>query len=169
MLKLIEWVYVRIISFYWKCIYKFTRDKYYISKLFRFNGKEIEFYGKGNIIAGDYSYIGSYSTIFAKENYTVEIGNHCMISHNVRIYTSSLIADNDFSIFPHIEKSGNVIIGNYVWIGANVFINPGICIGDNAVIGANSVVTKNVNAGEIVGGVPAKLIRRKDLTKNNFQ
>lgn len=169
MLRLIQWIHVRIISFYWKCVYNFSRNKYSISKSFRFNGKEIEFYGNGNIIAGDCSYIGSYSTIFAKENYKVEIGKHCMISHNVRIYTSSLLADSDFSIFPHVEKNGDVIIGNYVWIGANVFINPGIFIGDNAVIGANSVVTKNVNAYEIVGGVPAKLIRRKDLTKNNLR
>lgn len=84
-----------------------------------------------------------------------------MISHNVRMYTSSAIADQDFSFLPLKEKKGNIIIGNNVWIGANVFINPGIIIGDNSVIGANSVVTKDIPNNSIFGGCPAKLIRFK--------
>jgi maltose O-acetyltransferase len=43
------------------------------------------------------------------------------------------------------------------------FINPCVSIGDNAVIGANSVVTKDVLKNSIVGGVPAKLIRYKNI------
>ena len=66
------------------------------------------------------------------------------------------------SLHPESERiSKNIIIGDYVWIGANVFINGGIEVGENSIIGANSVVTHNVSPNSIVGGVPAKLIRKK--------
>lgn len=52
-------------------------------------------------------------------------------------------------------------IGNDVWIGANVVILPGVKIGDGAVIAAGAVVTKNVAPYTIVGGVPAKPIRKR--------
>lgn len=51
-------------------------------------------------------------------------------------------------------------IANKVWIGANVTVLPGVTIGENAIVAAGAVVTKNVEANTIVGGVPAKLIKR---------
>jgi maltose O-acetyltransferase len=146
---------------YFKNLYKSFKMQYSIPESFRFNGEDILFYGKGKILVGEDSYMGSYGTIQAYENQKVEIGNGCRISHNVRIYTQTLVPDQDFSSREKLTKTGNVVIGNYVWIGANVFINPGITIGDNAIIGANSVVTKDIPAFAIVGGVPAKLIRNK--------
>lgn len=53
-----------------------------------------------------------------------------------------------------------VVIGKNVWIGANVTILPGVTIGDGAIIAAGAVVNKNVDANTVVGGVPAKLIKR---------
>jgi maltose O-acetyltransferase len=161
MIKVFGWLYVRLTHSYWQLVYKLIRHKYAISPAFKFNGKAIEFYGEGKIVAGAGSYIGGYSTINAHVDCKVIIGENCMISHNVRIYTSSIVADQDMSILPHLEKNGDVIIGDHVWIGANVFINPGVTIGSNSVVGANSVVTKSVSEFEIVGGVPAKLIRIK--------
>ena len=55
-----------------------------------------------------------------------------------------------------------VHIGKKVWIGANATITPGVSIGDNAVVAAGAVVTKDVDADTIVGGVPAKPIKRID-------
>lgn len=54
-----------------------------------------------------------------------------------------------------------VEIGNDVWIGSNVLIMPGIHIGDGAVVAAGAVVTKDVEPYSIVGGVPAKVIKRR--------
>ena len=147
-------------------IYTKFREKYKISPLFRFNGNSILFYLDGEIICGENSYIGENSTIQAAIGYKVQIGKGCMISHNVRMYTSTFLADQNFAILPHKEKFGDIIIGDYVWIGANVFINPGITIGNNSVVGANSVVTKDVLENTIVGGVPAKLIRYKFFNAN---
>jgi maltose O-acetyltransferase len=144
--------------------YNYFRKKYDIHPSFRFNGRDIHFYGEGVIEIDENSYIGSLSTIQAHQACVVKIGKGCSISHNVRIYTSSKIPDFDFSDKKNApEKKGNVIIGDYAWIGANVFINPGVVIGENSVIGANSVVTKNIEPFGIYGGVPAKLIRMKKL------
>lgn len=138
------------------------RQKYEISDSFIFNGHNIKLYGNGEIIFNDNSYIGEGSTWQAAKNCKIVLGRKCKISHNVRVYTSTAHADSDFSVLPIPTKSGDVVIGDYVWIGANVFIVPGITIGDNAVVGANSVVTKNIPANSIYGGIPAKLIRVKD-------
>ena len=54
---------------------------------------------------------------------------------------------------------GEVTIGNDVWLPWGCFIMPGVDIGEGAVIGARSLVTKNVPAGALVAGIPAKLIR----------
>lgn len=142
--------------------YQRFREKYNIHETFRFNGNEIIFYGEGRLEIDEGSYIGGLSTIQLNKDQKVIIGKGCSISHNVRMYTSSLIPDYDFKdkINAPIKK-GDIVIGDYVWIGANVFINPGINIGENSVIGANSVVTKDIAPYSIYGGVPAKLIRRK--------
>lgn len=141
--------------------YNRFRKKYNIDESFRFNGDNILFYGNGRIIIGSNSYMGWFSTIESGDNNKVQIGRDCMISHNVRIYTSSIDANGDWYIEKKVPKSGDVIIGNYVWIGANVFINPGVTIGDCSVIGANSVITSDVLPYTIVGGVPARLIKEK--------
>jgi maltose O-acetyltransferase len=139
------------------------RKRYEIHPDFRFNGDGIILLGNGEICAGAHSYIGENSTIQAYDGCKVVIGNHCSISHNVRIYTQSSLVDQDFSVLPLKNKTGNVIIEDFVWIGANVFINPGLKIGRNSIVGANSVVTRDVEPFSIVGGVPAKLIRFKNL------
>lgn len=167
MISLIKILFAKIFLwakiFYNDCFYEVYRKKYRLNPSFRFNGSNILFYGNGSIIIGDNSYIGEYSTIQAFEGCKVVIGTKCQISHNVRIYTNSDIADQDFSNELRRCKSGNVIIEDYVWIGANVFINPGIYIGRNSIVGANSVLTKDVPPNSIVGGVPAKLIKTKTI------
>lgn len=60
-----------------------------------------------------------------------------------------------------VVSKGPVIIGNKVWVGDNATILPGVKIGEGAVIGAGSVVTKDVPPYSIVGGNPAKILKRK--------
>lgn len=57
--------------------------------------------------------------------------------------------------------NGDIVIGNDVWIGYEAVIMPGVHIGDGAVIGTRAVVTKDVEPYTIVGGVPAKPIRKR--------
>jgi acetyltransferase-like isoleucine patch superfamily enzyme len=56
--------------------------------------------------------------------------------------------------------SAPIFVGNNVWIGANATILPGVTIGDGSIVAAGAVVTKNVPINVIVGGVPAKIIKR---------
>jgi maltose O-acetyltransferase len=154
-------IILKIENLKYRFVYAIFYKKYKLNNSFKFNGSGIQFYGEGEIIIGKNSYIGELSTIQATYGCRVIIGDNCQISHNVRMYTSTDISDQDFSNKLRLEKKGDVIIGDFVWIGANVFINPGITIGENSIIGANSVVTKNIDPFTIVGGVPAKLIRRK--------
>ena len=54
-------------------------------------------------------------------------------------------------------------IGANVWIGAKAMITRGVSIGDNAVIAANAVVTRDVSANAVVGGVPAKVLKYRNI------
>ncbi len=57
--------------------------------------------------------------------------------------------------------AGDTVVGNDVWIGAEAIIMPGVRIGDGAMIGSRAVVTKDVPPYTIVGGNPARPIRRR--------
>lgn len=59
------------------------------------------------------------------------------------------------------QPAGDTIIGNDVWIGAEAIIMPGVTIGNGAVIGTRALVTRNVEPYAIVGGNPAKMIRKR--------
>ena len=59
-----------------------------------------------------------------------------------------------------IVSKGTVVLGKNVWLGDKVSIMPGVTIGDGVVVGANSVVTKNIPPYCVVGGNPARIIKK---------
>ena len=59
------------------------------------------------------------------------------------------------------DNHGDIVIGNDVWIGYEAVILSGVTVGDGAIIGTRAVVTKDVPPYTIVGGVPARPIRRR--------
>lgn len=89
----------------------------------------------------------------------VRFGDNVFIGPNVSIFAACHPLEA-FSRDTGVEWAEPVTIGNSVWIGGNVTILPGVRIGDGAVIGAGSVVTKDVESFTVVGGNPAKVIRR---------
>lgn len=100
----------------------------------------------------------------------ITIGNYVLIAPNVVIQGVNHNCDITGKpiLFSGDQKDKNFIdIGDDVWIGANAIITPGVRIGKGAIIGAGSVVTKDVPEYMIVGGIPAKIIKKRTecLTK----
>ncbi|MGD9992107.1 MAG: acyltransferase [Salinivirgaceae bacterium] len=115
-------------------------------------------YGNGKIYIGKGTYFGHYTFIVAFNNTKISIGENCAISHGVHIRTADTNVDSHKNKIKE-KKTGNILIGNNVWVGANVFITAGVTIGDNVAIGANSVVTKSFGDNCVIAGSPAKIIK----------
>ena len=87
----------------------------------------------------------------------IYIGDRALLGHNCVIATLNHDMDP--------AKRANMVpapvhIGADAWLGSNVTVLPGVTVGDGAVIAAGAVVTKDVEPNTVVGGVPAKLIKR---------
>lgn len=89
----------------------------------------------------------------------VFIGDKCIIGPNVSIYTTNHSVDPVKRFNGGVELK-DVEIGDNVWIGGSVVICPGVHIGNNSVVAAGSVVTKNFGDNVMIGGVPAKVIKK---------
>lgn len=139
------------------------------------------------IIVGDYTYYDDqYGDIYNFERnvqYLYDfvgdkliIGKFCQIASDTRFIMNGANHEMDgistypFDVFRFMDETqpkpnwpykGDTIIGNDVWFGNAVTVMPGVKIGNGAIIGANSLVTKDVEAYSIVGGNPAKLIRKR--------
>lgn len=121
------------------------------------------FYNPGNIKIGEDSIIGEGIVLDGRGK--LVIGNHVDIASEVMIYNAQ--HDVKDSAFKAIQAP--VIIEDYVFIGPRAIILPGITVKKGAVVGAGAVVTKDVEEGEIVGGVPAKTIGERQVKNLNYK
>lgn len=144
-----------------------------------------------NIVIGDYTMYNDYVNdprLFESNNVLYQypinndkliIGKFCSIACGARfIFNSANHKMSSLSTYPFPlffeewnldyknvvdswDNKGDIIIGNDVWIGYEAVIMAGVTIGDGAIIGTRAVVTKDVEPYTIVGGVPAKIIRKR--------
>ena len=142
-----------------------------------------------NIQIGDYTFYHDFENPldFEKKNvlyhYPVNndkliIGKFCSVAHGTRfLFNGANHKLNSLSTYPFAvmykewdleipvtdawDNKGDIVVGNDVWIGFEAVIMAGVSIGDGAIIASRSVVTKDVEPYSIVGGVPAKLIRKR--------
>lgn len=85
------------------------------------------------------------------------VGSNVRIAPNVRFHAAG--HDPDHPDLP--ETGADIVVGDGVWIGAASLVLQGVTIGRDAIVAAGSVVTKDVPAGCVVGGVPARVIRQR--------
>lgn len=148
---------------------------------FESNNSIGDFVNLSNCSIGNHTYISSQSIIC-----NTKMGRFCSVGAGVKIglgihpstdfvsthplfYSLRKQSGNTFVTKQKFQEEKEIIVGNDVWIGANAIIIDGIKIGDGAIIAAGAVVTKDVSPYEIVGGVPAKLIRKRfDESKIQF-
>jgi virginiamycin A acetyltransferase len=140
-----------------------------------------------NIRVGDYTYYDDFENVKNFERNVkyhfdfigdkLIIGKFCMIASDVTFIMNGgnhlvdAVSAYPFAIFGNDWKhgmenraypvKGDTIIGNDVWIGYKSVIMPGVKIGDGSIIATNSTVTKDVEPYSIVGGNPAKQIRKR--------
>ena len=140
-----------------------------------------------NIIVGDYTYYDDFEDVhnFEKNvkyhfDFTGDqliIGKFCMIASDAKFimnganHLSNAISTYPFAVFGNGWESamegktypnkGNIEIGNDVWIGYNATIMAGVKIGDGAIIATNSTVVSDVEPYTIVGGNPAREIKKR--------
>lgn len=102
-------------------------------------------YGHGGLTVGNFVWIAAHCLVIP--------ANHGTESNGIPIYSQPL------------SKMG-IKMGNDIWVGGGAKILDGVVIGDGSVIAAGAVISKNVSSNEIVGGIPAKLIRNRMTNKN---
>ncbi len=128
----------------------------------------------GEITIGNNCFIGEGSRIWSGEK--VEIGSHVLVSHNVNIIdTNSHEMDHQLRAKGFVDMLENghpkdkthietkpIVIKDYAWISLNAAILKGVTIGEGAIVAAGSVVLEDVEPFTLVGGNPARVLKRLD-------
>ena len=114
-------------------------------------------------INGDRLVIGKFCSIACGAKFIFNCANHTLKS--LSTYTFPLFFEEwdlpKSELASAWDNKGDIIVGNDVWIGYDAVIMAGVTIGDGAIIGTRAVVTKDVAPYSIVGGVPAREIRKR--------
>lgn len=124
---------------------------------------QAKLYDPRNIVIGTGSVIGEGAVLDGRDK--LYIGNNVDIASEVMIYN----AEHDIQSESFTAICAPVVIEDYVFIGPRAVILPGVTIGKAAIIGAGAVVTKNVEPFDIVGGVPAKVIGKRNLKDPHYK
>lgn len=121
------------------------------------------FYETQKIKIGNDTIVGEGVVLDGRD--AITIGDHVAIATGVMIYN----AEHDLAspYFDPIHEP--VVINDYVFIGPRAIILPGVTIGKGAVVGAGAVVTKNVDEYSVVGGVPAKEIKKRPIRDLSYK
>lgn len=124
-------------------------------------GRAVRFYPSAevfypwNLEAGDYTTVGPRVQLYSLGKIT--LGPECLISQNVHICAGS----HDYTK-PNLPLvTPPVTVGRGVWMCADAFVGPGVTVGDYAVLAARAVVVRDVAAGAVVAGNPARAVRHR--------
>jgi acetyltransferase-like isoleucine patch superfamily enzyme len=133
----------------------------------------------GSNVRLDFSTVGSYTYMAGMSiALNVTIGRFCSIAEGLAVgmgaHPTNMVSTSPVFFSPYkqcgvtfapegsnFDEQPKTVIGNDVWLGANVFVRDGVTIGSGAIVAAGSVVVKDIAPYAIVGGVPAREIRKR--------
>ena len=87
----------------------------------------------------------------------IEIGINATVSQRAFLCTAS----HDISSPRHEQTEKSIVIGDRAWVAAEAFIGPGVTVGEGAVVGARAAVFKDVEPWTVVGGNPARVLKKR--------
>jgi acetyltransferase-like isoleucine patch superfamily enzyme len=117
------------------------------------------FRGLGVRIGEGTRFFGADAFMFGSEPYLVQVGRGCFITNGVKFITHDGAALLFRDRYPDLDLVAPIRIGNGVFIGSSAIIMPGVTIGDRCIVGAGSIVTRSVEEGSVIAGVPAKRLK----------
>ena len=151
------------------------RTKIRIGNNTHIRGELLTFGHAGEVVIGNDSFVGRNSSIWSAAK--VEIGNGVLIAHNCNIIDTN---SHELDCFERVESfkkmvkhgfprenfdivSKPIFIEDFVWISFNVTILKGVRIGRGAIIAADTVITHDVEPFCVIGGNPAKVLKKLDI------
>lgn len=119
------------------------------------NGERIEI--------GKECHIGEDCSLWAGDSTgRIIIGDHVSLAPRVFMTASDYRFEPDIPFREQPKRERDIKIGNDVWLGTGVVVTAGVEIGDGCIVGAGAVVTKDLPAGSIAAGVPARVIKSRE-------
>ncbi|MBN9202583.1 MAG: transferase [Microbacterium sp. SCN 70-18] len=123
----------------------------------------VSFRNAERITIGAGTHIGEHSIIWAGNSTgRIVFGEKCLLAPHVTITASNYATEPGEFVMDQRKIEEDIVIGSDVWLGANTVVLAGVTVGDGAIVAAGAVVTKDVPAGAIVGGIPARVIAWRD-------
>jgi len=114
-----------------------------------------------NVTVGANCYFGDDVQLYAWHE-SITIGDNVLIAADAKIITRKHgFANPDLPMSDQGYTNAPVVIEDDVWVGFNVVVLPGITLGRGSIIGAGAVVAQDVEPYSVMGGVPARLIRKR--------
>ena len=110
-----------------------------------------------NLIIGKYTCIGPDTIIYNPA--PIILGDKVTISQNSHLCTAS----HDITDREHPLVTGSIKVDSFAWVAADAFVGMGVTIGEGAVVGARACVFKDVESWTVVGGNPAKFIKKREI------
>ena len=126
-------------------------------------GRDVRVYGSvvvympWNLAIGDWSAIGEHAYIYNLG--PVTIGRSATVSQRAHLCAGT----HDYTVPEMPLLKPPITIGDSAWVCADAFVGPGVHVGEGAVVGARAVATRDVPPWTVVGGNPARVIKRREL------
>jgi len=115
-----------------------------------------------NVYVGENSHVNHCCCIWAEKESKIILGDNLLMGPGVKIFSANHGHELGIPMTYQKRVEADVIIGDNVWLGSNTIILSGVKIGSGTIVAAGSVVSKDLPENVIAGGIPAKIIKKRD-------